>query len=74
MGLGVLLARRDKIYAYDSRERIQSMSIEELLSAPANPWQRAYVERVIGSIRRDCLDHAVIFPTTDRVLANHTLA
>ncbi len=55
-----LLRNRDKIYGYDFRERIQSMSIEEVLSAPANPWQRAYVERVIGSIRRDCLDHVVV--------------
>jgi transposase InsO family protein len=37
------------------------MNIEEVLSAPRSPWQRAYVERVIGSIRRECLDHVVIF-------------
>jgi putative transposase len=36
------------------------MNIEEVLSAPASPWQRAYVERLIGSIRRECLDHVVI--------------
>jgi putative transposase len=36
------------------------MSIEEVLSAPASPWQRAYVERLIGSIRRDCLDHVIV--------------
>jgi putative transposase len=34
--------------------------IEEVLSAPASPWQRAYVERLIGSIRRDCLDHVIV--------------
>ena len=55
-----LLRDRDKIYGCDFRERVQSMSIEEVLSAPAGPWQRAYVERLIGSIRRDCLDHAVV--------------
>jgi putative transposase len=32
-----------------------------LVSAPRSPWQRAYVERVIGSIRRECLDHVVVF-------------
>jgi hypothetical protein len=37
------------------------MGIEEVLSAPRCSWQRAYIERVIGSIRRDCLDHMVVF-------------
>jgi len=57
---GYLLRDRDKIYGCDFRKRIQSMSIEEVLSAPASPWHRAYVERLIGSIRRDCLDHVII--------------
>ena len=52
-----LLRDRDKIYGCEFQHRIRSMSIEEVLSAPASPWQRAYVERLIGSIRRDCLDH-----------------
>ena len=34
--------------------------MKEVLSAPASPWQRAYVERLIGSVRRDCLDHVVV--------------
>ena len=55
-----LLRDRDKIYGYDYRERIQSLRIEEVLSAPASPWQRAYVERLIGSVRRDCLDHVIV--------------
>src|SRR6266568_8412532 len=45
-----LLRDRDKIYGYDFRERIQGLSIEEVLSALASPWQRAYVERLIGSV------------------------
>src|SRR5215471_18317799 len=36
------------------------MGIHEVLSAPRSPWQRGYVERVIGSIRRECLDHLII--------------
>jgi putative transposase len=36
------------------------MGIEEVLSAPRSPWQRAYVERIIGSIRRECLDHVIV--------------
>jgi len=37
------------------------MGIHEVLSTPRSPWQRAYVERVIGSIRRECLDHPIVF-------------
>ena len=36
------------------------MGICEVLSVPRSPWQRAYVERVIGSIRRECLDHVIV--------------
>ena len=43
-----------------SRERVESMGIEEILTAPRSPWQNAFVERMIGSIRRDCLDHVVV--------------
>jgi putative transposase len=55
-----LLRDRDKIYGNDFRERIRGISMEEVLSAPASPWQRAYVERLIGSVRRDCLDHVIV--------------
>jgi transposase InsO family protein len=36
------------------------MDIGEVISAPASPWQNPYVERLIGSIRRDCLDHMIV--------------
>jgi putative transposase len=36
------------------------MGIQEVCTAPRSPWQNAYAERVIGSIRRECTDHAVV--------------
>jgi transposase InsO family protein len=36
------------------------MAIEQVVTAPRSPWQNAYVERIIGSIRRECLDHVII--------------
>jgi putative transposase len=49
------------------------MGIKEALSAPRSPWQRAYVERVIGSIRRECLDHVIVFDEESlrRTLRSH---
>jgi hypothetical protein len=49
------------------------MNIKEVLSAPRSPWQRAYIERVIGSIRRECLDHVIILDEEGlrRVLASY---
>ena len=55
-----LLRDRDGIYGDTFRRRVQSMGIEEVLTAPRSPWQNAFVERVIGSIRRDCLDHVIV--------------
>ena len=56
-----LLRDRDAIFGHDFRERVRDMGICEVLSAPRSPWQRAYVERLIGSIRRECLDHVLVF-------------
>src|SRR5208337_3007399 len=56
-----LLRDRDAIFGLDFREQVRDMGIHEVLSAPRSPWQRAYVERVIGSIRRECLDHVIVF-------------
>jgi putative transposase len=55
-----LIRDRDSIYGNDVRLRIASLGIEEVLTAPRSPWQNPYVERLIGSIRRDCLNHFVI--------------
>ena len=54
-----LLRDRDRIFGDEFRKDVKAMGIKEVLSAPRSPWQRAYVERVIGTMRRECLDHAV---------------
>src|SRR5215217_2614112 len=56
-----LLRDRDGIFGHDFVEQVKAMGIKQVLSAPGSPWQRAYVERVIGTIRRECLDHMVVF-------------
>jgi putative transposase len=56
-----LLHDRDRIYGKRFRTRVKSLGIEELVTAPRSPWQNPYVERIIGSIRRECLNHVTIF-------------
>jgi len=56
-----LLRDRDSIYGEIVQRRIKSLDIEEVFTAPRSPWQNPFVERVIGSIRRDCLDHVIVF-------------
>jgi transposase InsO family protein len=55
-----LLRDRDGIYGEEFIARVKAMGIEEVVSAPRSPWQNPYIERVIGSIRRDCLDHVIV--------------
>ena len=55
-----LIRDRDSIYGNDVRLRIASLGIKEVLTAPRSPWQNPYAERLIGSIRRECLNHFVI--------------
>jgi hypothetical protein len=56
-----LLRDRDRIFGTDFTKQVEKLSMEEVLAAPRSPWQRAYVERVIGTIRRVCLDHVIVF-------------
>jgi transposase InsO family protein len=56
-----LLRDRDRIFSHEFVEQVKAMGIKQVLSAPRSPWQRAYVERVIGTIRRECLDHMIVF-------------
>ena len=56
-----LLRGRDRIFGQGFVEQVKAMGIKQVLSAPRSPWQCAYVERVIGTIRRECLDHMIVF-------------
>jgi putative transposase len=56
-----LLRDRDSIYGEWFRRRVQSMGIEEVITAYHSPWQNPYVERLHGSIRRECTDHIIVF-------------
>ena len=56
-----LLRDRDGKFGDKFNHRVESMGIEQVLIAARSPWQNPYVERLIGSIRRECLDHVIIF-------------
>jgi hypothetical protein len=49
------------LYGSVFSKRVAAMGVTEVVTAPSSPWQNPHVERVIGSIRRECLDHVVIF-------------
>jgi transposase InsO family protein len=55
-----LLRGRDRSYGAIVRRRLQAMGIRDHPTAPRSPWQNGHVERLIGSIRRECLDHIVV--------------
>jgi putative transposase len=55
------------------RRRVAGMGITEVISSPSSPWQNSYVERLIGSSRRECLDHVIVLSHAHlrRVLARY---
>src|SRR5882724_6415830 len=55
-----LLRDRDQVYGEQFRHRVKGMRIEEVLTAPHSPWQNPFAERLIGSIRRECLTHVLV--------------
>ena len=67
-----LLRDRDRIFGQEFVKQVRAMGIKPVLSAPRSQWQRAYVERVIGTIRRECLDHWIVFH--ERSLHRHLQA
>ena len=56
-----LLRDRGASYGSEFRRRVDAMGITEVVTASRSPWQNAFVERVIGSLRRECLDYIVIY-------------
>jgi len=56
-----LIRDNDGAYGEVFRRRLRSMGIRDRPIAPRSPWQNGYVERVIGSIRRECLDHVIVW-------------
>jgi Integrase core domain len=60
-----LLHDRDSVFAHVATT-LEGMNIQERRTVPRSPWQNAYVERVIGSIRRECLDHVIVVNASGR--------
>ena len=59
-GARYLIRDRDQVYGERFSHQARLLDIQEAVIAPRSPWQNAYAERVIGSIRRECLDHVVV--------------
>ena len=57
---GYLLRDRDAVYGVVFSRRAQALGIREVKTAPRSPWQNPYVERLIGTLRRECLGHVVV--------------
>ena len=55
-----LIRDRDSIYGEFFKRRVKAMGIDEVVIAPRSPWQNPFVERLIGSVRRECLDHVIV--------------
>ncbi len=55
-----LLRDRDCTYGQEFVHRVRAMGIQEVKIAPRSPWQNPYVERFVGTLRRDCLDHVIV--------------
>ena len=56
-----LIRDRDRIYGAALPRVAQAMGIDEVLTPPRAPWQNPFVERLIGSLRRQCLDHVIVW-------------
>ena len=68
-----MIRDRDRIYGTVVTRRLRAMGIRDKPIAPASPWQNSFVERLIGSIRRECLDHLIVLGEAHlrRILKNY---
>jgi putative transposase len=68
-----LLRDRDTVYSDAFRQRVKGMGIAEVLTAPHSPWQNPFAERLISSIRRECLNHVLVLSECHlrRILARY---
>jgi transposase InsO family protein len=66
-----LIRDRDGVYGEIFMRRVRSIGIRDRPATPRSPWQNAYAERLIGSIRRECVDHIVVFGTPRAALVAH---
>jgi transposase InsO family protein len=57
---GYMIRDRDRIYGAVVTRRLRAMGIRDKPIAPASPWQNGFAERLIGSIRRECVDHVIV--------------
>jgi transposase InsO family protein len=55
-----MIRDRDRVYGAVVTRRQRAMGIRDKPIAPASPWQNGFAERLIGSIRRECLDHIIV--------------
>jgi transposase InsO family protein len=55
-----MIRDRDRIYGAVVTRRLRAMGIRDKPTAPASPWQNGFAERLIGSIRRECVDHMIV--------------
>lgn len=69
-----LVRDNDRAYGHVFRRRLQSMGIRDRPTSPHSPWQNGHVERLIGSIRRECLDHVIVFNAAHlrRIMRSYT--
>jgi len=70
---GYMIRDRDRIYGIVVTRRLRAMGIRDKPTAPASPWQNCFAERLIGSIRRECLDHVIVWgePHLRRILRSY---
>ncbi len=68
-----LVRDRDKIYGERYRRAVEVLGIEDVVTAARSPWQNPYAERLIGSLRRECLDHVIVLDEVHlgRILARY---